>query len=436
MNLARLGAATATGVLAMSMMGCGTGSGPAKPSGPLAGQTIEIEGVWSGDEQKAFEKVLDLFQQQTGATVHYTSEGDNLPTVLQTKVQGKNPPNVALLAQPGAIAQFAKEGALKPLPDDVQQEVKQHQSPVWGSFGTVAGKPYGVYFAAADKSVVWYNAKAFASVGASEPKTWPEFLAVSNALADSGTAAMSIGGADGWVLTDWFEQVYLQTAGLDNYNKLGKHQIPWTDPTVTTALKTLSEYFNQDRLIAGGRSGALQTDFSTSVANTFGDKPKAGMVYEADFVSTAIQSSTKAMVGADAKVFRFPQLGSATPGVESAGDAAVAFTDDKATAALLKFLATPEAGSVFTKSGGFLTPNKDIPLTDYGNDVIRGMEQQLLGAGDNIVFDMSDQEPAAFGGTKGQGEWKDLEDFLANPADIAGTQQKLEADAAKSSPTS
>jgi multiple sugar transport system substrate-binding protein/alpha-glucoside transport system substrate-binding protein len=76
-------------------------------------------------------------------------------------------------------------------------------------------------------------------------------------------------------------------------------------------------------------------------------------------------------------------------------------------------------------------PNKDVPLSVYPNDVTRTMEQQLLGAGNNIVFDMSDLAPAAFGGTKGSGEWKDLEDFLANPNDIAGAQQKLEADAAK-----
>ncbi len=35
---------------------------------------------------------------------------------------------------------------------------------------------------------------------------------------------------------------------------------------------------------------------------------------------------------------------------------------------------------------------------------------------------MSDQAPAAFGGTKGKGEWKDLQDFLKNPKDVAGTQ--------------
>jgi maltose-binding protein MalE len=435
MNRKGSGIAAAIGVLALSVAGCGSsssssGSTPATTQ-DLKGQTIQVAGVWSGDEQKDFQQVLAVFEQQTGAKVQYTSAGDQLPTVLQTKVAGKNPPNVAFLAQPGSIAQFAKEGALKPLPADVRQTVSQHQAAAWSKFATVNGKPYGVYFDASDKSVVWYSTKAFDTLGAQPPKTWADFVTLSGQLADAGVTPMSVGAGDGWVLTDWFEQVYLQTAGVDNYDKLAAHQIPWTDPTVTKALQTLQQYFGQDRYLAGGKSGSLQTDFPTSVVNTFAATPKAAMVYEGDFVATSIQSSTKSVVGTDARIFPFPQIGSAAPGAETGGDAAVAFTDDKATMALMKFLATPAAGQVFAKTGGFLSPDKDIPLSVYPNDITRTMEQQLLKAGDNIVFDMSDQAPPAFGATKGSGEWKDLEDFLANPSDIAGAQQKLEADAVK-----
>jgi hypothetical protein len=436
-----VGIAAAVGAIAVCVAACGSGSTSNSSSAPstgqsLKGQSVQIAGVWSGDEQKDFEQVLKVFQQQTGAKVQFTSDGDNLPTVLQTKVAGKNPPDIAFLAQPGSIAQFANEGALKPLPADVQQAVAAHQSPAWSKFATVNGKPYGVYFDAADKSVMWYNTKAFDSVGAQVPKTWQQFTTLSGELADAGVTPMSIGAGDGWVLTDWFENVYLQTAGVDNYNKLGAHQIKWTDPTVTKALQMLQAYFKQSRLIAGGPSGALQTDFPTSVVNAFEAKSKAAMVYEGDFVATAIQSSTKAKVGTDAKVFPFPQIGSAPAGVETGGDAAVAFNNNTATMALMKFLATPAAGDVFAKTGGFLSPNKDIPLADYPNDITRTMEQQLLGAGNNIVFDMSDQAPPTFGATKGSGEWKDLQGFLANPADITGAEQKLEADATKDYTTS
>ena len=34
---------------------------------------------------------------------------------------------------------------------------------------------------------------------------------------------------------------------------------------------------------------------------------------------------------------------------------------------------------------------------------------------------MSDLQPAAFGGTVGQGEWKILQDFLKNPKNVDGT---------------
>jgi alpha-glucoside transport system substrate-binding protein len=436
-----VGIAAAAGVIALSLAGCGssssTSANPAPtPSQNLKGQTIQVAGIWSGDEQKDFEKVLAVFEQQTGAKVQYTSDGDNLPTVLQTKIAGKNPPNIAMLGQPGSIAQFAKEGALKPLPADVQKTVAAHQAPAWSKFATVDNQPYGVYFDASDKSVVWYNTKAFDSVGAQPPKTWQDFVTLSGELADAGVTPMSIGAGDGWVLTDWFEQIYLQTAGVDNYNKLSAHQIKWTDPTVTKALQMLQAYFKQSRLINGGPSGALQTDFPTSVVNTFEATPKAAMVYEGDFVATSIQSSTKSKVGTDAKIFPFPQIGATAPGVETGGDAAVAFTDDKATMALMNFLATPAAGSVFAKTGGFLSPNKDVPLSDYPNDITRTMEQQLQSAGSNIVFDMSDQAPPTFGATKGSGEWKDLQDFLANPADITGAEQKLEADAVKDYTTS
>ena len=39
----------------------------------------------------------------------------------------------------------------------------------------------------------------------------------------------SIGAADGWTLTDLFENIYLRTAGAEKYDQLTKHEILWTD---------------------------------------------------------------------------------------------------------------------------------------------------------------------------------------------------------------
>lgn len=238
-------------------------------------------------------------------------------------------------------------------------------------------------------------------------------------------------GADGWTLTDWFENVYLSQAGPEKYDKLARHELKWTDDSVKEALTTLGELFGRKDFLAGGTSGALATEFPKSVTQTFtgGDRPAAAMVFEGDFVAVNI-AQTGEKVGEGAKVFPFPAVGAKAP-VVSGGDVAVALKPSKGAQALLTFLASADAAEIQAREGGFLSPNKAVDPGAYPNPIQRGIAKALVAAGDDFRFDMSDQAPAAFGGTPGAGEWKALQDFLANPSDVAGTQAKLEADAAK-----
>ena len=43
---------------------------------------------------------------------------------------------------------------------------------------------------------------------------------------------------------------------------------------------------------------------------------------------------------------------------------------------------------------------------------------------------MSDQQPSAFGGTVGQGEWAIFQDFVKNPKNVNGIAAALEKSAA------
>lgn len=407
---------------------CTGGAGGTSATENLTGQTVEVVGPWTGDEQKNFEKVLQEFKTRTGAEVKYTPAGDELPTVLQTRISGGTPPNVALIAQPGLVAQFAKAGAVKPVNADVEKAVTDHNAAVWKQFASVDGKLYGFTFKTANKSAFWYSEKAFQQVGATPPATWDDLIKTSKAISETGLAAVSVGGADGWTLTDWFENVYLRTAGPENYDKLAKHEIPWTDPTVRKALEELAKLWGDPTLIAGG---ALQTEFPKSVINVFGEQSSAAMVFEADFVASVITTNTKAKVGQDAKFFPFPSVAGSKDAVVVGGDMAVQFKDDKATTELMKFLASPDSGKIWAELGGFLSPNKDIPESSYPDDVTQDLAKRIVDAGDNVRFDMSDLAPAAFGGTKGAGEWKDLQDFLADPKNVDPIMQRLEANAAK-----
>ncbi|WP_432028554.1 ABC transporter substrate-binding protein [Streptomyces sp. 1222.5] len=408
--------------------GGATGSTVTLPK--LDGANLEVAAVWTGTEQANFKKVLAEFEKRTGAKVTFVPAQDPIINFLGSKIAGGQPPDVAMLPQPGAIKQAVEKKWAKPLGADALKELRKNYSQGWQDIGKVDGKQYGVYYKAANKSLIWYNAKAFDNAGAKEPKTWQDLLTAAQAVYDSGVTPFSVGGADGWTLTDWFENVYLSQAGPEKYDQLAQHKIKWTDPSVKQALTTLAQIWGKKDFVAGGADGALQTEFPASVTQTFtgGDQPKAAMVYEGDFAQVNI-GDTKAKVGTDAKVFPFPAVGSSAP-VVSGGDAAVILKDSKAAQALATFLASPDAATIQAKLGGYLSPNKNVPDSAYPNPVQQTIAKALIASGDDFRFDMSDQAPQAFGGTPGKGEWKDLQDFLKNPKDVAGTQAKLEKDAA------
>lgn len=408
----------------------GSSSGLQLPD--LHGQKLEVAAVWTGPEQKNFQKVLDAFDKLTGAKSTFVPTGDSQSTFLGTKIEGGAPPDVAFLAQNGVLHQFADKGWLKPLGPEATAQLDKNFSPGWQKLGAWKGKQYGIYAKVSNKSLIWYNSAAFETAGASVPKTWADFLKTAETVFESGTAPVSIGGADGWTLTDWFENIYLSQAGPEKYDQLAAHTIKWTDPSVKAALTTLGQLFGNKDLVAGGSSGALAADFPKSVTQTFtGNPPAAAMVYEGDFVSAFIGANTKAKVGTDAKVFPFPAVGTGKAPVVSGGDVGVALKDSKGAQALLTYIASTDAAKIWAGGGGYLSPNKALDLSAYPDDVQRGIAQALIASGDDFRFDLSDQAPAAFGGTKGQGEWKDLQDFLAKPSDVAGAQAKLESDAAK-----
>ncbi|MFI5807811.1 ABC transporter substrate-binding protein [Streptomyces sp. NPDC051561] len=439
-------AVAAVGALALT--GCGNndkkepeggksaGSGASQPSTgtlklpKLDGEKLQVIAVWTGAEGENFKKVLKEFEKRTGATVSYVPTQDAMLTYLGSKISGGTPPDVALLQQPGALKQAVEKKWLKPLDPDTQAQLDKNYTQGWKDIAAVGGTQYGVYYKAANKSLVWYNVKAFENAGASEPKTWKDFLATAETISQSGVTPVSVGGSDGWTLTDWFENIYLSQAGPEKYDQLAKHEIKWTDPSVKSALTTLGQLFGNANYLVGGQKGAVGTPFPKSVEQTFtgGDAPKGAMVFEGDFVAVNIEQA-KAKLGTDAKVFPFPAVGDKSP-VVTGGDVAVALKDTKATKALMTYLASTDAARISAGAGGFISPNKSVDMSAYPNDTLRDIAKALIGAGDEFRFDMSDQAPQSFGGTPGKGEWKILQDFLRNPKDIAGTQQKLETEAA------
>lgn len=422
-SLAALAIAAVAGV---TLAGCSSGDsspGTSTPKEDLSGVTLNVAADWSGSEQANFEKVLKQFEDDTGAKVNYTSYGSNVATTLNTKIAGGDPPDVAVIPQPGLLDSLAKAGNLIELSPDTLAAVKKNYSKDWVDLGSVDGKTYGIWFKGSNKSTVWYNTKVWDNAGAEVPKTWDDFMSALQKISDSGVPGLSIGADVGWPLTDWFENVYLRTAGPEKYDQLTKHEIPWTDPSVIDALTILSKLWSNTALI---EPGGAQRTFGDSVTQVFGDPPKAGTVYEGDFVAGNITSQTDSKIGTDAKFFDFPSINGSDPAVVGGGNAAIQLKDNKGAAALMTYLASPEAATIWVKLGGFTSPNKGVDMSAYPDDTSRQIAKALVDA-KTFRFDMSDQAPSAFGGTAGAGEWKILLDFYNNPTDVQGTAKALEA---------
>jgi len=417
-------------VLAVLAAGCGGGddsssSSSSEGSSDVNG-SISVMGVWTGKEQASFQAVIDGFKEQyPNVSVKYTSAGDNLPTVLSTAVEGGNPPDIAEVAQPGLMQGFVDKGALKPITFAETAVVDNFGQPV-ADIGSVDGTLYGLLFKAANKSTVWYNVASLDNAGVSAPETWDDFIAGADTVKESGTVPYSIGGADGWTLTDLFENIYIRSAGLEKYNQLAKHEIPWTDPSVTTALEEMAKVVGKPTYMAGGTAGALQTDFPTSVSNVLSANPKAAMVMEADFVPGVVKTSLKPEEGYS--VFPFPAINDSPPSVVGGGDIFIMFTDNEATQAFITYLTTPEAAEIWAKRGGFSSPNKNLDSSVYPDPLLQ-KTAGAIGEAEAFAFDLSDLQPAVFGGTAGRGLWKQFQDFVQNPTNAKAIQAKMEASA-------
>jgi hypothetical protein len=422
--------------LAMVAAGCGgdddEGSEGAATTGGEAASgvsgNISILALWTSGEQASFEAVLDGFKEKNpDVQISYKSAEDVAP-VLSTAIQGGNPPDIAALPNPGLMRQFVESGDLKPI-DFARDTVEENFSESWVDLASVDDKLYGIFFKGANKSTVWYNVHAYEDAGIEPPEDWDTFLQNAETLKQSGVPAWSIGGADGWTLTDWFENIYIRLAGPEKYDQLTEHEIPWTDQSVKDTLTELGKVFGDPDNIAGGTNGALQADFPTSVTNVFANltQPKAATVYEGDFVAGVILDETKAKPQTDFNVFDFPSVNGSEPAVVGGGDMIVMFKDNPAARALVEYLATPEAATIWVKRGGFSSPNKNVNEDDYPDEILKSTATALANA-ETFRFDLSDLQPSRFGGDE---MFTILQGFLQNPDDVDGTADKLEA-AAKS----
>lgn len=408
-----------------------TGAAPALSLPKLDGKTATILSLWGGAEQDAFQKVLDDFNSRTGAKLTFESVRDFVPTI-RTRLASGNPPDMAIIPRPGVMNDLVKDGALKSLTDMglKTEALNAGYSKAWQDLGTVNGKLYGLIAKANSKSTVWYKPASLKTLGAEVPKTWDELVALSDKYVAAGKKPWAIGGGDSWTLTDWFENIYLRQAGLQMYNDLfvtGK--VKFTDPSVVTALKSMTQIVSNEKYIPGGRQSALGTKFTDGIALVYGTKPTAEMYFEGGFVSGIALKDTNPNLKpvTDIDFFPFPSFKADTAqALVGGGDLLVAFKDNDVAKAFVQYMASKEANDIWARTGNIVSPNKLVDASLYPNDLNRKEAAQLVGA-QVFGFDGSDQMP----GTTADDWGAALQDVLSKPENIDTILKNFDSKAAK-----
>ena len=85
---------------------------------------------------------------------------------------------------------------------------------------------------------------------------------------------------------------------------------------------------------------------------------------------------------------------SARESVVAAGDLFGMFNDTPQARALMQYLGTAEAQSIWVERGGALSPNRNVALDDYPDDLSR-QAAELLTTAETVRFDGSDLMPEA-----------------------------------------
>jgi alpha-glucoside transport system substrate-binding protein len=369
------------------------------------------------------------FEDAVGTTVQYEGTRD-LNAVLTTRVQGNNPPDLAGLPGPGVMAQFARAGKLVDLGGVLDMNaMKAQYADAWLKLAQVDGKQTGIFIKVALKGPIWYDPKTFNSVsGGTMPKTYDDLVALSNKIAQTGTTPWCIGlesgAASGWPGTDWLEDILLRQSGPDAYNQWYQGKLKWTSNEVKSAWQEWAKIVAAPKMVFGGPSTMLTTNFGDAGNPLFTNPPKCYMTHQASFITDFFVKGTPGIQPiTDFNFFMFPDINPQYSGsAEVAGDLFGMFKDTPQARALIKYLATPEAQAIWVKRGGALSPNKLVTPETYP-DKLAQQQGQIIESAKYTVFDASDQMPDAMQ----TAFLKAILDYVQNPGSLDSILANLDS---------
>jgi alpha-glucoside transport system substrate-binding protein len=409
-----VGAAGVLGLtVTVALAACGGGSTPSANApkvdcaqftqyGDLKGKTVNIYTGIVTPEDTAYINSYKPFEQCTGATIKY--EGDkSFETQILVRAKAGNPPDIAIVPQPGLLKQLVETGKAKEAPAAVATNVDKFWGKDWKAYATVNGRFYAAPSGASIKSLVWYSPKEFKDNGYQVPKTLDELHALTDKIAATGKkpwcAGISSGEATGWPVTDWMEDMMLRLYGPAEYDKWVNHQIAFNSPEPTAALDEVGRYLKNPKYVNGGLG-----DVKSIATTTFQDgglpilDGTCSLHRQASFYAANFPKNTKVAADGDVFAFYLPGTDASAKPLLGGGEFNLAFADRPEVKAFQTYLSTDFwANTKASLSQGWISANKGLDANKVSNPIDKLAVGLLQDPQAVFRFDGSDQMPGAVG---------------------------------------
>lgn len=349
--------------------------------GKKLGGSVDFLGVVTGAPGDALVAAIKPFESATGVDVKYEATFSQ-QSILQTRIQAGNPPDVVFSAYPRQLVQLAKTGNLVPLNKvvDMRAVRKQYPRPLL-DLGTFRGKLYAYFSIVNYHALVWFNTTKY--TGPRAP-TWAQLQAWTKRSAREGKPPWCLGiesgAATGWpAANEILDALFVRRYGPKLAAQWEAGKLKWTSPQVRWAWRQLGTIFTDPKMVTGGAPAVASTNFLAAGNGMFTNPPSCYLLSQAQwygsYAAAAVQGASASNVG----YFRFPTVTPAFKNLQMVDGNQVALLRNRAQArALVAYMATPQLETLLAATGQFLVPNAAVSQQVYPTPLGRGLAQRLV----------------------------------------------------------
>jgi alpha-glucoside transport system substrate-binding protein len=336
----------------------------------LEGQSLSIFGPWRGEDQVLVESMLAYFTAASGVTVNYSSS-ENYEQQIVIDTQAGSPPDIAVLPQPGLIADLVSKGFVtcrwvprrRPGCPRIMRRAKAG-SALAPMPGRTAPRALRLPYKVDVKSLVWYVPENFEDAGYDRSRDDGRPQGADRQDRGRWRHALvhraGFGRCDGLARDRLGRRHDAAHQSPETYDKWVSNELPFDSPEVIGAIEEFGAFARNDAFVAMAVPAAVaSTDFRDSPKGLFTSPPQCYMHRRR---RSSRRSSPKARSARPGCRFLL-HAGLCVEGPWQAGSGGrhahhFITKDSPAARAFIDFLKTPIAHEVWMAQSGFLTPQR------------------------------------------------------------------------------